>query len=126
MKARKIFLRVLLVLLALVTVALLIRAVFNYKMGNKLEDYFGERQAEGVALSKGALFPDCPEERNAANLWKAAEALFLREGINVDVLRNTMESIFVGEPLETDVRGELIKMIDKNRRVLQFMPIIGL
>jgi hypothetical protein len=121
MKTRKIFLRVLLVLLVLVTGVLLIRAVFNYRMGNKLEDYFGERQAEGVALSKGVLFPDCPEEHNAANLWKAAEALFSREGINADVLRKAMESIFHGEPLEPDVREELTKMIDKNRRVLQFM-----
>lgn len=121
MKARKILIRILLVLLAVVTVALLIRAVFNYKMGNKLEGYFGERQAEGAALSRGALFPDCPEEDNAANLWKAAEALFLREGINADVLRDTMESIFHGEPLEPDVREELTKMIDKNRRILQFM-----
>ena len=121
MKARKIFLRALLVLLVVVTVALLIRAVFNYKMGNKLEDYFGDRQAEGVALSRGALILDCPEEDNAANLWKAAEALFLREGINIDLLRDTLESFFHGEPLEPDVREELTKMIEKNRRILQFM-----
>ncbi len=110
-----------LVLLAVVTVALLIRAVFNYKMGNKLEDYFGERQAEGVALSRGALFPDCPEEGNGANLWKAAEALFLREGINIDLLRNAMEAFFHGNPLDTDAREKLVETIDKNHRILQFI-----
>ncbi len=121
MKARKIFLRVLLGLLVVVAVALLIRAVFNYKTGNKLEDYFGERQSEGVALSRGTLFPDCPEEDNGAHLWKAAEALFLREGVNIDLLRDTMETFFNGDPLESNAREELAKMIDKNRRILQFM-----
>jgi hypothetical protein len=121
MKTRKIFLRVLLVLLAEVTVALFIRAVFNYRMGNKLEDYFGERQAEGVALSRGALFPDCAEEDNGANLWKAAEALFLREGINIDLLRNAMEAFFHGNPLDPGAHEKLVEMIDNNRRILQFI-----
>jgi hypothetical protein len=121
MKARKIFLRALLVLLAVVTIALLIRAIFNYKMGNRLEEYFGERQAEGVPLSRGALSPSCPEEDNGANLWKAAEALFSREGINIVLLRDTMETFFHGDPLESDAREELLKMIDKNRRILQFI-----
>jgi len=121
MKIRKIFIRVLLILLAVVTAGLLIRAIFNYRMGNKLEEYFSNRQAEGVALSRKALMPECSEAENGANLWKASEALFLREGINIDMLRNAMESFFCGKSLEQDIREELKKMIENNLRVFPLM-----
>jgi hypothetical protein len=37
------------------------------------------------------------------------------------LLRDTMESIFHGDALESAAREELVKMIDENRRILQFM-----
>ena len=121
MKARKIFGRILLYLLAVLTIGLLVRAFFNYRMGNKLEEYIGNRQAEGVALSRKALMPDCSDAENGANLWRAAEALYSREGLNVALLRDAMESIFYGKPFEPGVRDELKGMIGKNTRVFQFM-----
>lgn len=113
--------RILLILLAVLTIGLLVRAVFNYKMGDKLEEYFGDRQAEGVALSRKALMPECSDADNGANLWKAAEALFSREGVNVSMLRDTMEAFFYGNSLEPGIREELKKMIAKNHRVFQFL-----
>lgn len=121
MKIRKTFIRILLILLAVVTAGLLIRAIFNYRMGNKLEEYFGTRQAKGIALSRKALMPECSDAENGANLWKAAEALFSREGVNVILLRDTMEAFFHGKSLELDIREELKRMIEKNTRVFQFM-----
>ncbi|UCE40774.1 MAG: hypothetical protein JSV17_15210 [Candidatus Aminicenantes bacterium] len=121
MKTRKIFSRVLLYLLTILTFGLLIRAFFNYRMGNKLEEYIGDRQTEGVALSRKALMPECSEADNGANLWKAAEALFLREGVNVNTLRDTMDAFFYGKSLGSDVRKELEIMIANNPRVFQFM-----
>lgn len=121
MKTRKIFYRILLYLAAVLTIGLLVRAFFNYRMGDKLEKYLGDRQAEGVALSRKALMPECSEADNGANLWKAAEALFPREGVNVNTLRDTMEAFFHGQPLELDVREELAMMIANNPRVFQFM-----
>jgi hypothetical protein len=121
MKKRKIFLRILLYFMAVLTIGLMVRAYFNFKMGNRLEEYLGERQAEGLALSRKALMPDCGDSENGANLWKAAEALYLREGVDVALLRDTMASIFQGNPIGQDKRTELIGMIEKNGRIFQFM-----
>lgn len=121
MKTRKIFFRILLCLLAVLTIGLLVRAFFNYRMGDKLEEYFGDRQAEGVALSRKALMPECSDADNGANLWKAAEALYLREEININLLRDSMKNIFYGTPLEPDARLELKNMIENNHRIFQFL-----
>ena len=121
MKTRKIFFRILLCLLAVLTIGLLVRAFFNYRMGDKLEEYFEDRQAEGVALSRKALMPECSDADNGANLWKAAEALYLREEININLLRDSMKNIFYGTPLEPDARLELKNMIENNHRVFQFL-----
>ncbi len=121
MKTRKIFLRILFYLLAVLTIGMMVRAIFNYKMGNKLEEYIGNRQAEGVALSRKALMPECSDAKNGANLWRAAEALYSREDLNIALLRNSVEAFFYGKPLEPDVREKLKGMIEKNTRVFQFM-----
>ena len=121
MKIRKIFSRILLYFLAVLTIGLLVRAFFNYRMGNKLEAYFGDRQAEGVALSRKALMPECSDAENGANLWKAAEALYSREDLNITILRDSMEAFFHGKSVEPGIREELKGMIEKNTRVFQFM-----
>lgn len=121
MRARKIFRRILLYSLAVLTIGLMVRAYFNYRMGEKLEAYIGDRQAEGVALSRKALMPECSESENGANLWRAAEALYSREGLNVRLLRDSMMSLFEGNTLEPAVKEELKSMIEKNARVFQFM-----
>jgi len=121
MKTRKIFSRILLYLMAVLTIGLLVRAFFNYRMGEKLEAYIGDRQAEGVALSRKALMPECSDADNGANLWKAAEALFPREGVNVNTLRDTMEAFFDGKSMESEVRDELETMIANNPRIFPFI-----
>jgi hypothetical protein len=121
MKLRKIFSRILLYSLAVLMIGLMVRAYFNFRMGNRLEAYIGDRQADGVPLSRKALMPDCSEAENGANLWRAAEALFPREGVNVALLRDTMEAIFNRKPLEPDIREELKKTITDHPRVFQFM-----
>jgi hypothetical protein len=121
MKTRKIFLRILLYLLVILTIGLLVRAFFNYRMGDKLEAYIGDRQAEGVALSRKALMPECSDAENGANLWKAAEALYSKEGLDVALLRDAMEDLFNGKSLEPESQEKLKGMIEKNTRVFQFM-----
>jgi hypothetical protein len=121
MKIGKIFYRILLYLAALLTIGLLVRAIFNYQMGIKLGDYIGNRQDEGVAFSRKALMPDCRDEDNGANLWRAAEALFSRESLNVKLVRDATKSLFYDKSLGHDVREELNGVIEKNARVFQFM-----
>ena len=99
MKTRKIFYRILLYLAAVLTIGLLVRAFFNYRLGNKLEEYIGDRQAAGVALSRKALMPECNDAENGANLWKAAEALYSKEGLDIALLRDAMEDLFNGKSL---------------------------
>jgi hypothetical protein len=74
-----------------------------------------------VALSRKALMPECSDAENGANLWRAAEALYSREGLNVGLLRDSMKALFEGNPLEPAVKEELKGMIVKNARVFQFM-----
>jgi hypothetical protein len=121
MITRKIFSRILLYSMAVLTIGLLVRAFFNFRMGEKLESYIGERQTEGVALSRKALMPECTESENGANLWRAAEALYSRDGLNVSLLRDSMMALFEGNPLEPAVKEELKGMIAKNARIFQFM-----
>ena len=121
MKKRKIFLRVLLYSLALVTIVLMVRAYFNYRMGNKLEEYLGKRQAEGVLLSRKPLISDCENAENGAILWKAAEPLVLYEGGNFKLLSEAFENFFYDKPLEPGVREELKEMIRENQRVFELM-----
>ena len=121
MKTRKIFSRILLYLLAVLIIVLLVRAFFNYRIGDKLDEYFGDTQANGVALSRKALMPECSDAENGANLWRAAEALFSKEDLNVSLLQNTMKTIFYSNSLEPGVREELKVMIDRNSRIFQFM-----
>ena len=99
----------------------MVRAYFNFRMGNKLEEYIGERQVEGVALSKKALMPECSEAENGAKLWRAAEALFPQEGVDVALLRDTMGSIFDGSSITEEDKEKLKNMIVKNARVFEFM-----
>lgn len=121
MKIRKIFIRGLLILLAVVTAGLLIRAICNYRMGNKLEEYLGNRQAEGVPISRKALIPECENEKNGAILWKAAEPLVLYEGGNVKLLSEAFENFFYHRPLAPEVREELEEMIARNQRIFDLM-----
>jgi hypothetical protein len=121
MKTRKIFSRILLYSMAVLTIGLLVRAYFNFRMGDKLEEYLGERQAEGVALSRKSLMPECSDAENGANLWRAAEALYSKDNLNVGLLRDSMEAIFNGRTLEPAVMEELKVMIENNTRVFQFM-----
>ena len=121
MKTRNIFSRILLYLLAVLTIVLLVRAFFNYRIGNRLEEYFGNTQAKGIALSKKALMPDCKDAENGANLWRAAEALFSKEGLNVSLLQNGIKTIFYGKSMEPEDRKELKGMIEKNKRIFPFI-----
>jgi hypothetical protein len=104
-----------------VTIGMAIRAVFNYTTGKKLAQYLEKKQAENVPLSRQELISDCDDENNAANYWKAAEALFLLERGNRKYLGNVIRNFFYDEPLQVETRTKTKQAIEKNRRVLQLI-----
>jgi hypothetical protein len=118
----KIFTKVLVILLVVVTAVLLVRAVFNYAMGKKLENYLAEAKAEGIPLALKDIAPSCPDPDNAAPLWKAAEALFiLPDEKDRKLAFDTVGAFFDGKPFDEAARQTLARLCGKNRRVFELI-----
>ena len=79
MKASKILIKIGLVLLIVMAAVLVVRAIFNYTEGRKLARLLPSLKARGVPLMAKDLAVPCPDEDNAARLWKAAESLLTTE-----------------------------------------------
>jgi hypothetical protein len=118
-KAKRIFLRIGIVLLAIVTFGLIIRAIFNYTTSKKLGATIARMKSEGKRLSIEEFEPYCRDEDNAALVWKAAEQMFLLK--NQAVLSLTFEKIFTGRPIGETVRKQIGEMISRNETVLQLV-----
>jgi hypothetical protein len=123
--ARKIFIRILVILAAVVTGILLIRAVLNYTTGKKLESYLAKAKAEGLALKMKDLVPTCPDADNGAVLWKAAESLVRVESEERGPLGKAIESFFNGRPIDESSRKILVQAVDRNRKMLEIMTEAG-
>ncbi len=121
MKARKIFTRVLVVLLAVIAAVLLLRAVLNYTTGKELENYLAKAKAEGVALKMKELVPACPDGDNGAILWKAAEPLVRIEDKEAKPLKDAYESILNWRPIDEAVKASLTQALDRNRKAFELM-----
>jgi hypothetical protein len=121
MRIRKVLIKASIFLLAILTVGLSIRAVLNYTMGRKLQHYLAQAKADGVPLTHRDLAPTCDDTDNAAVLWKAAEVLFEPIPSDRAVLNKTLETIFNGEPINEASRATRDRLIEKNRRVLEFI-----
>jgi hypothetical protein len=117
-KARKIIIRILFVLAAVVTAVLLHRAILNYTTGRTLEKYLAKTKAEGIPLRLEDIAPRCADSDNGALLWKAAEALFiLPEPAERKLTADTVGAFFDGKPLGDAARRTLTALCEKNRRV---------
>ncbi|MGA2534279.1 MAG: hypothetical protein ABSG19_14735 [Candidatus Aminicenantales bacterium] len=120
-RSRKILTRVLAGLLVVVTVILALRAILNYTTGKKLERYLADAKAQGIALRVKDLIPDCPDAKNGARLWKAAEALLLVEEQESLLINKTFEGFYGNQPLAEATRESLSQLVEKNRRVLDLI-----
>ncbi len=115
--------RVLLALAVLITAVLAVRAGLNYTTGRKLEAALAIAKAEGRPISARDIAPPpCPDDENAAALWKAAEALLvLPEGKAKQASVNAMESLFDGPALEGESRKALSDWVAKNLRAVDLV-----
>jgi len=121
-KARRIITKVLFVLVAVVTAVLLVRAVFNYTTGRKLERYLAQAKAEGIPLRMEDIAPRCADSDNGALQWRAAEALFiLPEQIERKLTADTIGAFFDGKPLDDGARKILTALCGKTGRVFELI-----
>lgn len=122
-RSRKVVAVVLLGLAVLVTVALAVRAIFNYTSGQKLEAALARAKASGFPISGRDIAPaDCANKNNAAPLWKAAEALIaLPEGDTKRASVEAIESLFNGKPLGPGSRELLSAWVTGNPKVIELI-----
>ncbi|HYA48976.1 MAG TPA: hypothetical protein VEG35_04685 [Burkholderiales bacterium] len=121
-KARKVIIRVLFVLVAVVTAVLLLRAIFNYTTGRTLERYLAKAKEQGIPLRMEDIAPRCADADNGALPWKAAEALFiLPENKDRKLAADVVNCFYGGKAPDAEARKTLASLCDKNRRVFQLM-----
>lgn len=80
MKLRKVLIRIGVGFLALVAVVLVVRAIFNFTEGLALAKTLAGLKAKGIPLTAKELAPACPDEDNAARLWRAYENITVIPG----------------------------------------------
>ncbi len=139
MKIRKILIKVGVVLLALVAAVLLVRAVLNFTEGRALTRALAGLKAKGVPLTAGELAPPCPDEDNAARLWKAYENMTTirgrstagRKGRTVqviegrEVIARAWNEFSAGKPLAPSDRAALKDLIVENAKALELLAEMG-
>lgn len=125
MKIRKIIIRILFVLLAVVTAVLVVRAVLNFTEGRRLARTLDDLKARGVPLTVKDLVTLCPEGENGAPLWKAAEELYAFEGEDTKLLNEVYRSFVRDTPIAAETWSALARLIEKNRRVLDLIPEVA-
>jgi hypothetical protein len=120
LRTKKVFARIGVVLVLVVSLGLGIRAIFNYTNGKKLEKYLTKLKNEGKPLSRLELASPCPDRDNGAHLWKAAEAVILIEGDDKTFLAKARDFFDWKAFDETDGQ-RFEEIVNKNRRVIDLV-----
>ncbi len=121
MNFRKILIRIILILLIVVTTILVVRAVFNYMEGRRLARTLADLKEQGIPLTMGDLASPCPDENNAARLWKAAQELLVIEGEDVKLINEAWQNFVRGNPFKAGDIESLSRLIEKNREALDLV-----
>lgn len=121
MKPPKTLIKIGLVLLIIATVVLAIRAIFNYTEGRKLVRALAELKDQGIPVSAKDLASPCPDEDNAARLWKAAENLLVIKDKDKGILSRAFLDLVAPKPMDPLHRGALARMIARNEKALQLL-----
>jgi hypothetical protein len=125
MKVRKLLIRVLFVLLAVVAAVLVVRAVLNFTEGRRLTRTLAGLKGQGIPLTAKELNPPCPESENGATLWKAAEELYAFEGEDNKLITKIYQAFVRNEVISPEEWSALTKVIEKNRRMLDLIPEVA-
>ena len=98
MKLPKTLIRIGVVLLAVVAAVLVVRAAFDFLEGRRLARALAGLKGKGVPVTAGDLAAPCPDEDNAARLWKAIE--------NIIAIDNETDGKLVGQGLGRRFDGQ--------------------
>jgi len=120
-KVKKVLLKIGIILVAIVTLGLVTRAVFNYTTGKKLESIVEKMKFEGKPLTTKEFEPKGEDQDNGAILWRGAAAMFSVEKSEREMLSQTMENIFYNKPLEENTKKRLRRIIEENQKVLELI-----
>jgi len=134
MKLRKILTRIGFGFLALVAAVLVVRAVLNFTEGRALAKALAGLKARGIPLSTRDLAPPCPDEDNAARIWKAIENVSVIPGRRTagpgqrdsgdpirGLITRTWNDYIAGKPLGPADRAALKDAIRKNARAFELL-----
>jgi hypothetical protein len=139
MKLRKILIKIGVVLLIAVAAALVIRTVFNYVEGRKLTRTVAGLKGRGVPVTAADLAAPCPDEDNAARLWKAAENMTTFEkkadrgpGLPprphppaLESFSRAWQDYAAGKPIAPADRSVLKDLILENQKVFELLAEMG-
>lgn len=139
MKPLKILIKIGFVLLIVMAAGLVIRGVFNYVEGRKLTRTVAGLKAKGVPVTAGELAAPCPDEDNAARLWKAAENMTTFErkadrgpGLpprpnppSLEPFNRAWQDYAAGKPIAPADRSALKDLILDNQKVFELLTEIG-
>ncbi|MDH5202341.1 MAG: hypothetical protein OEW69_03655 [Nitrospirota bacterium] len=108
-------------LVAFIAVGLVIRAVFNYTNGKKLEKFLGQMKSEGIPLTLKDIEPECNPRENAALIWKTAEAMFSIDRENRTFLGKIIEGFFADKPISEEEKQRLHDLIAENQDIIRLI-----
>lgn len=120
-RLRKILLWVGIALVAFIALGLVIRAVFNYTNGKKLEKFLNQMKSEGIPLILKDIEPECNPRDNAALNWKTAEAMFSIEREDRIFLGQVIGDFFADSPLSKEKEERLRDLISENQDALNLI-----
>jgi hypothetical protein len=108
-------------LVAFIALGLVIRAVFNYTNGKKLERFIVQMRSEGIPLTLKDIEPECNPRDNAAQIWKTAEAMLSIDREDRTFLAQVIGDFFEDIPLSKEKKERLRDLIVKNQDTLNLI-----
>jgi len=108
-------------LVAFIAVGLVVRAIFNYTNGKKLEKFLTQMKSEGIPLTLKDIEPECNPRENAALIWKTAEAMFSLERENRTFLGKVIGDFFEGRPLSEEEKQRSHDLMAENQDIIRLI-----
>ncbi len=108
-------------LVVFIALGLVIRGVFNYTKGKKLERFLVQMKSEGIPLTLKDIEPECSPRDNAALNWKTAEAMLSIVREDRTFLGQVIGDFFADSPLSKEKKERLRDLISKNQDALNLI-----
>jgi len=122
MKPPRLLIRIGVGLLIVVAAVLVVRAAFDFVEGRRLARALAGLKEKGVPLTAADLTSPCPDEENAARLWKAIENIVaFDDKTDGQLIGRAWEDVSTGRSLAQADRSALQDLISRNRRVFELL-----